>query len=623
MVRETRRHEELDKVVILFAGDSGDGVQLTGMEFTTASAIAGNETVTLPSFPSEIRAPAGSIAGVSSYQIQFGSSSVSTPGDYPDVLVAFNPAALKANLKELKKGGILVVNEDAFTKTNLEKVGYDSNPCEDQELQHEYRVYAIPMSKLCKAVLKDSGLSPSQIERCKNYFALGVMLWLFERPDEALKEEIRNRFKNKATLAEANLKVLDAGLQYGDTAELFDTRFKVAPSDLKPGEYRNVNGALAITYGLLAASEKSGLPLFYAAYPITPATDILQELVSFQSPRVLCFQAEDEISAMCSAVGAAYAGALAVTGSSGPGISLKIEALGLAVITELPVVLINVQRAGPATGIPTRSEQADLLQAMYGRHGEAPLCILAASSPDTAFYMAYEAARIATKFMTPVVLMTEGYINYTFGPWRLPDTSKLGNFEFHFVQPEDKESYHPYRRNGIGSREWAIPGTQGLRHRVGGLERDLETGSVSNDGNNHEKMVRLREQKISNIGKDIPQLKVHGPKEGQLLVLGWGSTEGAIQEAVRNCNAKGESVSSAHLYYLNPFPENLGKVLDSFEIILIPEINEGQLATLIRARFLKKVVGLNRMNAEPIKVHEIESEISKCLLSKESTSGRI
>ncbi|NMC61831.1 MAG: 2-oxoglutarate ferredoxin oxidoreductase subunit alpha, partial [SAR324 cluster bacterium] len=313
----------------------------------------------------------------------------------------------------------------------------------------------------------------------------------------------------------------------------------------------------------------------------------------------------------------------AVTGSSGPGISLKIEALGLAVITELPVVLINVQRAGPATGIPTRSEQADLLQAMYGRHGEAPLCILAASSPDTAFYMAYEAARIATKFMTPVVLMTEGYINYTFGPWRLPDTSKLADFEFHFVQPEETKSYHPYRRNEIGSREWAIPGTQGLRHRVGGLERDLETGSVSNDGDNHEKMVRLREQKICNIVKDIPQLKVHGPKQGKLLVLGWGSTEGAIQEAVRNCNSRGETVSSAHLYYLNPFPENLGKVLDSFETILIPEINNGQLATLIRSRFLKKVIGLNRMNAEPIKVHEIESAIARCLLGEELTSERI
>lgn len=602
--------ERLQSVVIRFAGDSGDGIQLTGMEFTAASAVAGNETVTLPTFPSEIRAPAGTVAGVSSYQIQFGGDEVETPGDFPDVLVAFNPAALKANLNDLRGGSILVLNEDAFTRESLDSVGFDENPCEDGYLKESFRVYPIRMSTICKETLKGTGLSASQMERCKNYFALGVMLWLFNRSSAAVREEVEERFRKKPELAQANIKVLEAGIAYGETAELFDTRFVVASAHLKPGTYRNINGSLATAFGLIAASEKSGLPLFYAAYPITPATDLLHELVRFQSGNIVTFQAEDEIAAMCSAVGAAYAGSLAVTGTSGPGMSLKTEGLGLAVMTELPVVVINVQRAGPATGIPTRSEQTDLLQAMYGRHGEAPLCILAASSPESAFRMAYEACRLATKYMTPVVLLTEGYITNTFGPWRIPDTRKLPSFEFAF-SPAGEKDYHPYRRTYQGAREWAIPGTPGLRHRVGGLERDLETGSVSNDGENHEIMCRLRSKKIAGIADDIPLLKVSGPQSGKLLVLGWGGTEGAIREAVHHAQQRGFSVAQSHLFYLNPFPSNLREVLSGFETVLIPECNGGQLLALIRAKFLTNAYGLDRLNAEPLKVGDVESWIEQ------------
>lgn len=602
--------KELETAVIRFAGDSGDGIQLTGMEFTTASAVAGNETVTLPSFPAEIRAPAGTVAGVSSYQIKIGSVEISTPGDYPDVLVALNPAALKANIEDLKRGGILVVNEDAFTPANLEKVGLAVNPCHNPQFTQNYRVYEIPMSRMCREKLKGKSLTASQVERCKNYLALGIMLSLYGRPVDYIKEEIALRFKKKPELAEANLLVLEEGVRYGELTEIFDTRFSVASADLEPGTYRNINGTLAIVYGLLAASERSGLPLFYGAYPITPATDIFQELVRFQSERVTCFQAEDEIAAMCSAVGAAYAGALAVTGSSGPGISLKTEGLGLAVITELPVVIINVQRAGPATGIPTKSEQADLLQAAFGRHGEAPVCILAASSPDSAFHFAYEACRVATKYMTPVILLTEGFISNTFEPWRVPDTRTLRPMEAEFAQPDMKEIYHPYLRNRRNSRPWAIPGTPGLRHRVGGLERDLKTGDVSSDGTNHEKMVRMRAAKIKTIQEDIPLLEVDGPSSGRLLVLGWGGTEGAIYDAVKYCREEGIDVARAHLFYLNPFPYNLGEILSSYETVLVPEVNGGQLAMLLQSTYLRKIESLNRINAEPMKVNEISSWIT-------------
>ena len=608
-----QRKEELSSVIIRFAGDSGDGVQIAGTHFTNESAVAGNDIATLPNFPSEIRAPSGSLAGVSGFQINFGSDEIDTPGDNPDVLVALNPAALRANLNEVKPGGILILNQDSFDEKNLKKVGYAANPCEDPDLRARYRVYSVPIGTMTRHALKSLDLEQREVERCKNFFALGITSWMFTRPIEPTLKWIERKFSSKPELIVANTTALKAGIDYASQTEVFPVTFMVKPAKLKPGVYRNMNGSLALSLGLIAASKKSGLPLFYGAYPITPASEILHELAHHKRLGVTTFQAEDEIAAICAALGAAYAGNLAVTGSSGPGISLKTEALGLAVMTELPLVIIDVQRAGPSTGMPTKTEQADLLQAFYGRSGEAPMCILAVSSPNSSFLLAYEACRIALKYMTPVFLLSEGFIANTSGPWRIPDPSQLPEIQVSFCGRTNNANgpFLPYLRDEKTlARPWALPGTAGLMHRIGGLEKADKTGAVSYDGDNHELMCRLRARKIAQIADDIPLLSVDGDKSGELLVVGWGGTEGAIKQAVRNMRKKGLPVSRAHLHYLNPFPRNFEATLRSFTKVLVPEMNGGQLRSIIRDRFLIDAQGLNRLNGQPLKIAEIEHALA-------------
>jgi 2-oxoglutarate ferredoxin oxidoreductase subunit alpha len=600
--------QELDSVVIRFAGDSGDGIQITGTHFTNESAHAGNDLSTFPNYPSEIRAPAGTLAGVSGFQINFGSYAVDTPGDSADVLVAFNPAALKLCLQEVKSGGILIINKDAFTEANLKKVGYEADPCESAELLENYKVFMIQISSLTKEALKDAGLPSKEVERCKNFFVLGVVSWMYSRPIESTLSWIEHKFAHRPELATANALALRAGMAYASAAEIFSVSYVVKPAPLKRGTYRNMSGTQATAYGLIAASQKSGLPLFYGAYPITPASDILHELARHRRLGVTTFQAEDEIAAICAALGAAYAGSLAVTGTSGPGLCLKTEALGLAVSTELPLVVIDVQRAGPSTGMPTKTEQSDLLQAMFGRSGEAPLCVMSMSGPSNAFFTTYEACRIAVKYMTPVLLLSEGYITNTSEPWLIPNPAELDKFESNRVESRSAlgEAFLPYSRNEQTlARPWAIPGTPGCLHRIGGLEKQDGSGAVSHDAENHERMCGLRAEKIQRISEDAAEVVVDGELEGEVLILGWGGTEGAIKEAVRQLREQGSKVSRAHLYFLNPFPANLGEVLRSFKRVLIPEVNFGQLRFLIREKFFIDPVGLNSLQGRPIKVAEI------------------
>lgn len=609
----TPRHqlEELDAVTIRFAGDSGDGMQLTGTQFTATSAIIGNDISTLPDFPAEIRAPAGSLPGVSGYQLNFSSHDIRTPGDEPNVLVAMNPAALKMNLKDLEPGGILVVNTDAFVESNLRKAGYETNPLEDGSLSG-YRVFKLPITSLTIGALEEAKLPHKQMERCKNFYALGLMYWLFDRPLEPTLKWIDQKFSKMPEVALANKLAVKAGYNYAETTEIFTTHYRVAKSDIKPGKYRNITGNEATAIGFIAASQLAGRPLYYGSYPITPASDILHELSVHKNFGVKTFQAEDEIAAVGAAVGAAFAGNLGLTGTSGPGLALKSEFIGLAVMTELPIVIIDVQRGGPSTGLPTKTEQADLLQVMFGRNSECPVAVVAPATPSDCFSMAIEAFRIAIKYMTPVVYLSDGYLGNGSEPWEIPSIESLPRIEVKFRT--EKAGFYPYLRDERTlARPWAIPGTPGLEHRIGGLEKQHVTGNVNYDPDNHDFMVRLRAEKVARIAQDIPLIEVSGEPEGKVLVLGWGSTHGAITTATEQLRAKGASVSSAHLRYLNPFPRNLGEVLSRFETVIVPELNLGQLALLVRARFLVDAISFSKVKGLPFKVSEIVKKINEYL----------
>ena len=607
----TTKTETLDKLVIRFAGDSGDGMQLAGNRFTDASALFGNDLATLPSFPAEIRAPAGTLPGVSSFQLQIADFDILTAGDQPDCLVAMNPAALKKHFKDLRQGGTLIVNINAFDERNLDKAGYDSNPLEDGSLDG-YRVIEVKMDELTKEAVKDTGVSGRNVLRSKNFLALGLMAWLFHRPIEPTIEWVNKKFAKSPEVAAANIAAFQAGYTFGEATEATKTTFEVKPAALQPGVYTNINGNTALAWGLITASRKSGLPLFYGTYPITPASDILHELSRHKNFGVRTFQAEDEIAAVGSAVGAAFAGTLAVTGSSGPGIALKSETISLGFMLELPMIVINVQRGGPSTGLPTKPEQSDLLFSLYGRHGEAPIPVLAVSSPSNAFTMAIEAARIAIKYMTPVLLLSDNQIANGSEPWLLPDLEAIPPIEVEFAKdPNGPDgAFLPYMRNiGTFARPWAVPGTPGLEHRIGGLEKEAITGDVSYDPSNHQLMTDTRAWKVANISSDIPELEVNGDTDADLLVLGWGSTYGSIRAGARRARLEGRKVATAHLHYLNPLPRNLGEVLHSYEKVLIPEMNTGQLLKVIRAEFLLDVTGLNKVAGEPFKVSEIAEKI--------------
>jgi len=598
----------IEEVTVRFAGDSGDGMQLTGSQFSDTTAWVGNDLKTLPDYPAEIRAPAGTIYGVSGFQLHFSSENIHTPGDQPDVLVAMNPAALKKNLSELKKNGMIIVNSDAFDAKNLKLAHYDSNPLEDNTLEG-ITVFTVPITSLTENALKDTKLSVKEIARCKNFFALGLMYWLYNRPLENTHKWIEEKFAKNPEFIDANKKALHAGYNYGEMTEVFTTRYAVEPAKLPKGIYRNISGNEATALGLLAASVRSGLQLFLGSYPITPATDILQFLSTYKNFGVKTFQAEDEIAGIATAIGASFAGNLAVTTTSGPGLALKTEAIGLAVMTELPLVIINVQRGGPSTGLPTKTEQADLLQAVLGRNGEAPVAVVAAKTPRDCFYMAIEASRIALKYMTPVILLTDGYLANGSEPWRIPSVDSLPKIDVKFRT--EKEGFYPYLRNEFLARPWAIPGTPDLEHRIGGLEKADITGNVSYDPDNHNKMSRLRAEKIKNIENDIPLLEVDGDQSGDLLVLGWGGTYGSIKESVIKARILGYKVSQAHLQYLNPFPKNTGEVLKSFKKVLVPEINLGQLAKLLRSEYLIEVEQFNMMRGLPLRVSYILNKIKE------------
>jgi len=599
---------ELDRVVIRFAGDSGDGMQLTGDRFTSVSAFFGNDLATMPDFPAEIRAPAGTIAGVSAFQIHFADYDILTPGDQPGVLVAMNPAALKANLKDLMPGGLLIVNSDAFDDRNLEKVGYSANPLEDGSLDG-FQISKVPMTTMTIGAVKDTGVSKKEAERSKNMFALGLISWMYSRPLEPTIAWLEKKFAKKPHIAQANVASLKAGHAFGETAEL--TAFEVKPATLAPGRYRRITGNQALAFGLIAASVQSKLPLFLGSYPITPASDILHELSRHKNFGVRTVQAEDEIAAISMAIGASFGGHLAATTTSGPGLDLKSEAMGLAVSLELPLVIIDIQRGGPSTGLPTKTEQSDLLQAMYGRHGEAPLPIVAAYSPPSCFWAAIEASRLALRYMTPVILLSDGYLANGAEPWRITSVTKLPDISIKFAsQPNAGEDYWPFLRNEQTlARSWAIPGTPGLEHRIGGLEKADGSGNISYDPENHQLMTLLRQAKIKAIEEDIDPLEWDGDENAEVLVLGWGSTYGAIGAACRRLRARGKSVARAHLKHLNPFPKNTGEVLSRFETVVIPEMNTGQLSRLIRAEFLIETHSINKVKGLPFRAAELEEEI--------------
>ncbi len=608
---------ESESMVVRFSGDSGDGMQLTGMQFTDTAAMLGNDLSTFPDYPSEIRAPIGTIAGVSGFQVNFGSKEIFTPGDMYDVLVAMNAAALKVDLPRLKQGGVIIANSAGFDKKNLGLANYpaDVNPLEDGSLDN-YIVHKMDITKLTKNCLADSGLGNKEVERSKNMFVLGLLFWMFDKSMDSTIKFINEKFAKKPDIANANIKTLNAGWDYGDNTEIFNTRFKVNAAKLPAGIYRNITGNHATAIGLIAAAEKSGLPLFLGSYPITPATDILHELSKYKSNGIKTFQAEDEIAGVCSAIGASYTGNLAITTTSGPGMALKTEAIGLATILEIPLVIINVQRGGPSTGLPTKTEQADLLMAMYGRHGESSIPVIAASSPSDCFNAAYEACRIAVEHMTPVVLLTDGYIANGSEPWRFPTEDKLKPITVKFLdKPNGAEgALLPYKRDEKLVRPWIKPGTKGLEHRIGGLEKQDETGNVSYDALNHEKMVNLRAAKIEKIADYIPLAKADtGKDKAKLLVLGWGSTYGSIKTAVRECIAEGCDVAHVHLHNINPFPKNLGEVLASYDKILIPEMNRGQLLQLIRAKYLVPAIGLPKIQGMPFTTTELKAKIVELL----------
>jgi 2-oxoglutarate ferredoxin oxidoreductase subunit alpha len=605
--------EQLSQVIVRFAGDSGDGMQLTGSQFTTETALLGNDISTLPDFPAEIRAPAGSLPGVSGFQLHFADHDILTPGDAPNVLVAMNPAALRTNIGDLPKGGTLIVDADAFKDRNLKKAGYAQNPLEDGSLD-EYQLHRVPLTALTVGALKDvAGVTPREAERSKNMFALGLMSWLYGRPIEPTIEFLRAKFGSKRPeIAEANVKALQAGYAFGETTESFAVTYEIKPAKMRPGTYRNITGNQALSYGLIAASRLSGLPLFLGAYPITPASSILEELAGYKNFGVRTFQAEDEIAAAGAAVGASFGGALGVTTSAGPGVVLKAETVGLAIMLELPLVIVDVQRAGPSTGMPTKPEQGDLLLVLHGRNGESPVPVVAARSPSDCFDAAIEAARIALKYRTPVYLLSDAYLANGSEPWQLPEVDSLPDISTSFAtEPNAGDEFLPYLRDEQTlARPWAVPGTPGLEHRVGGLEKADRTGNVAYDPANHDLMTRLRAQKVAGIAADIPGLEVDDPDgDADVLVLGWGGTYGPIAAAVRRIRGAGGAVAHAHLRHLNPLPRNTGEVLRRYERVLVPEMNLGQLLQLVRAEFLVDAVGYNRVRGVPLRAAEVAEAI--------------
>src|SRR5229473_2653838 len=600
-----------DSVVVRFCGDSGDGMQLAGMQFTAESALAGNDIATLPDFPAEIRAPAGTLAGVSGFQINFSSREVFTAGDEPNVLVAMNPAALMSNIDDVPANGVIIVDREAFNEANLKKAGYKTNPLTDHSLD-KYQVFQVDVTKLTTTALHDTGLNNRAVFRCRNLFVLGMISWLYQRPIESTMKWLDGRFKKTPELLDANLKALKAGFNYGETTEMFASSYEVQPAKIVPGLYRNITGNSATALGFVAAAVKCGRPLFLGSYPITPASDILHELAGYKNFPIYTFQAEDEIAGVSSAIGAAFGGAIGITTTSGPGMNLKAEAVGLAVKVELPIIITDIQRAGPSTGMPTKPEQADLLMAMYGRHGESPIPIIAASTPADCFDCAYEAVRLAVKYMTPVILLTDGQLANGAEPWLLPDASKLPEIKVEFRT--DPEGFMPYIRDPETlSRPWAVPGTKGLEHRVGGLSSENLTGNVSYSPANNELMVRTRARKIAGITREIPPTQVFGDADGDLVVLGWGSTYGPIREAVKHVRAKGKKVSHVHLRYLNPLPRDLEETLKRFKQVMIPEMNMGQLIKMIRADYLIDAFGFNKIQGRPFKVSELVTRINRAL----------
>lgn len=607
--------KHVDHVVIRFAGDSGDGMQLTGTRFTESTAIFGNDLSTLPDYPAEIRAPAGSLAGVSVFQLHFSSKDIHTPGDRPDVLVAMNPAALKGHLDDLEPNGIIIANADAFSDKNLHLAGYESNPLEDGSLENDYEVHAIGMTSLVTKACENIDLPLKDVERTKNMFALGLLFWMYNRSIDSTVKWLQEKFKNKPALVEANTRALNAGYNYGSTTRMFTVRYAVEKATLPPGKYRNINGNYAISLGLLAAAEKSGLPLFFGGYPITPATEILHFLASYRNFGVKTFQAEDEIAGITAAIGASFAGNLACTATSGPGMALKTEAFGLAIMAELPLVIVNVQRGGPSTGLPTKTEQSDLFQAVMGRNGDAPMPVIAPSTPGDCFYAAFEASQIAIKYMTPVIVLSDGYLANGSEPWQIPIMDELPKIDVKFeTKYNGNEKYLPYKRNKQTlARPWAIPGTPKLEHRLGGLEKEDVTGDVNYEADNHHLMTILRAQKIANIANDYPPTKVYGKDNGDLLILTWGSTFGPGRVAAERLKKADIKASHVHLRYLNPLPIDLAGIFKKFKHILIPEINMGQLRTIIRDKYLVDAVGLNIVRGRPIRASAIVNRVKKIL----------
>ena len=609
-VTAPKPRRDLARAVVRFAGDSGDGMQLTGEQFTLESAVAGSDLATLPNFPAEIRAPAGTLFGVSSFQLQFGSQRVYTPGDRLDCLVAMNPAALKVHLDDLKPGGLLIINTTAFDRRNLDKAGYAANPLDDPTLAERYRLHKVDMTALTLEAIQDLPLNTKEKDRTKNFFALGLVSWIYTRPLDPTLDWIKRKFAKNATIAEANARVLKAGHAFGETAEIFSECYQLEPAEMAPGLYRAMTGNRALAWGLLAAAERSKVPIVYGAYPITPASGILEELAMHKRFRIRTIQAEDEIAAASAAIGASFGGAVGVTASSGPGIALKGEAIGLAVTAELPLVIFDIQRGGPSTGLPTKTEQADLMQALYGRNSEAPVVVLAPATPGDCFFIAYEAVRIATKYMVPVMVLSDGFLANGSEPWRIPDPSTLPPIEVHFRT--DPNGFFPYLRDPATlGRPWVRPGTPGLEHRIGGIEKQDGTGDISYDPDNHDHMVRTRAEKVRRVAQEIPPTSINGPATGDLLVVGWGGTYGAITAAVERSQADGKAVASVHLRHLNPLPPDLGHILREYRRVLVPAINSGQLVRVLRAEYLVDAVGFNRVRGLPLATEDICDTINQ------------
>jgi 2-oxoglutarate ferredoxin oxidoreductase subunit alpha len=602
--------KELDRAVVRFAGDSGDGMQLTGEQFTIESAVAGSDIATLPNFPAEIRAPAGTLFGVSSFQLQFGSQRVYTPGDRLDCLVAMNPAALKVHLTDLKPGGLLIVNTQAFDKRNLDKAGYAANPLDDPALPERYRLHKVDMTALTHQAIQDLPLNTRERDRTKNFFALGLVSWIFTRPLDPTLEWIQKKFAKNAVIAEGNTRVLKAGHAFGETAEIFAEHYTIEPAEMTPGLYRAMTGNRALAWGLLAAAERSKLPVVFGAYPITPASGILEELAMHKRFGVRTIQAEDEIAAATGAIGASFGGAVGVTASSGPGIALKGEAIGLAVMAELPLVIFDIQRGGPSTGLPTKTEQADLMQALYGRNSEAPVVVLAPATPGDCFFVAYEAVRLAVKYMVPVMVLSDGYLANGSEPWLIPDPSTLPPIDVHFRT--EREGFFPYLRDPATlGRPWVRPGTPGLEHRIGGIEKQDVTGNISYDPENHDRMVRLRAEKVRRVAQEIPPTSINGPATGDLIVVGWGGTYGTITAAVERAQLEGKAVAAVHLRHLSPLPPDLGHILREYRKVLVPEINSGQLVRVLRAEYLVDAVGFNRVRGLPLATDDVYEAITQ------------